>query len=126
MNENKPMKPMFFDPMWDLAHTAGMTSVAKLNVVPMIVSENSERCQREWFVPDGVCGFAWVVVRPANCAFAKWMKANKNCHTAYGGGMQYRISAFNQSMQRKEAYAVAFAGVLYQFGINAHAGSRMD
>ena len=128
----KKLDPQFFSRLWDLAHEAGLVAVAKLNVVPMVVTahanplDDNSPVQQQWFVADGVCGFAWVTVRPANSAFSRWMKENKGCHLAYGGGMQYWISMFNQSMQRKEAYADAFADVLRQFGIKAYSGSRMD
>jgi hypothetical protein len=36
------------------------------------------------------------------------------------------VRDFNQSLQKKEAYAYAFAKVLNQAGINAHVESRMD
>jgi alpha-beta hydrolase superfamily lysophospholipase len=73
-----------------------------------------------------VCGFAWVTLRPANSSFAIWAKKNRDWKPAYGGGMQLWVSAYNQSMKRKEAYATAFANVLYASGIKAYAGSRMD
>jgi hypothetical protein len=109
-----------------------MEAAQKVNVIPMVVREttnpldDSAPTKREWFVADGVCGFAWVVIRPANCAFAKWMKANKGCRLAYGGGIQYWVSFFNQSMQLKEAYADAWAAVVKEFGIHAYSTSRMD
>jgi hypothetical protein len=118
------MNPSLFPRMFELAHKAGMLAVAGLTVEPMTVM-NSDTGQR-WFIEDGVCGFAWVTIRPANCAFAKWMKKVHGCHLAYGGGMQYWISDFNQSMQKKEAYADAFAHVLNEFDIHAYAASRID
>ena len=126
------MDPKFFPQMFNLAHQAGLAAVEKLNVVPMVVSEHADPfddaspVRRQWFVADGPCGFAWVVVRPGNSPFANWLKKEKGCRNGYGGGVHYWISDFNQSMQKKETYADAFAGVIRQFGINAYATSRMD
>ena len=132
ITEPKKLDPIFFPSLFELAHKAGLLAVEKAHVVPMIVAEHinllddNSPVKKSYFVSDGVCGFAWVVIRPANCAFARWMKENHNCHTAYGGGMQYWISMFNQSMQKKEEYATAFANILREFGINAYSQSRMD
>jgi len=132
MVEQKQLDPKFFPRLWEIAHQMGMQAAQTCQVVPMIVDEHIDQLdgnspiKKSYFVPEGVCGFAWVTVRPANCAFAKWMKTNKDCHLAYGGGMQYWISMFNQSMQLKEAYADAFAEALQQVGIKAYAGSRID
>ena len=116
------------------AHRAGMGAVSQANVVPMVVSEHSNPLddnspvKQSWFVADGPCGFAWVTVRPANSSFALWLKKfhGSDWKTVYGGGIQLWVSAFNQSMQKKEAYAAAYAGILQMHGINAYAGSRMD
>ena len=45
---------------------------------------------------------------------------------SFEGGYMIWISAYNQSLQKKEAYAVAFAEVLSKNGIRAYAMSRMD
>ena len=74
-----------------------------------------------------MCGFAWVTVKPANSALAKAMKARFGGHNAYGGGLAYWISMFDQSMTKKEAYARAFAAVLKDAGFDrVYANSRMD
>lgn len=80
-----------------------------------------------WHAPEGVCGFAWVTVSPGNCSFANWLKKNKLARKAYYGGVEIWISAFGQSMERKEACAYAMAKVLKEeLGVNAYSGSRMD
>lgn len=106
------------------AHEAGRKAVEVLDVRPMTVSDGKQ----SWFVSDGVCGFAWVTVKPANSKMAKYMTdviriARKSI---YEPGVMYWISDYNQSMQKKEAYAYAFAKVLQDNGIKAYAGSRMD
>jgi hypothetical protein len=106
---------------------------------------------KAWFVPDGPCGFAWVKVvtsmksfrgtnynRSLNGQFANWLKAQAKTtgrryneillpdKTAYNGGVDIWVSGFNQSIQKKETYAAAFAGALNAVGIVAYSDSRMD
>jgi hypothetical protein len=117
--------------LYQSAHAAGNAAVESTVVRPMIVrwvdpvSYTGEAIQ-EYIVDDGVCGFASVIVKPANSAFAKYLAAHHGASKAYSGGMSLYISDFNQSLQRKEAYAKAFASVLVDAGINAHYESRMD
>lgn len=113
------------------AHEAGMAAVGAAQVVPMVVQEraspldDTSAVKKEWFVADGVCGFAWVKFK-GNTAWGKYAKANLGAKAAYGGGLQIWVSAFSQSMQKKEAYATAYAAVLQEAGIAAYADSRMD
>jgi hypothetical protein len=118
--------------------------VARNGVVPMIVGEavdlfsSKMRTDRpQYFVADGPCGFAWIAIRPATSSFAKWLlaqgKTNRNGgeilfpdRLAYKGGVHIWVSGFSQSIQKKEAYAAAFAGVLNAAGITAYSDSRMD
>ena len=37
----KKLDPSFFPRLWDVAHEAGMIAVAKLNVVPMVVTAHA-------------------------------------------------------------------------------------
>ncbi len=86
----------------------------------------------EEVVEGGVCGFAWVKIRPARGKFVTWLKKNNIGHRDdYAGG--YSISMgrfpgadFGQSMERKEAAGAAFAEVLRNHGIEAYMTSRMD
>ena len=78
-------------------------------------------------VMDGVCGFAWVIVKPGNSKFANWLKKTGIALSdSYYGGVSVWVNTFGQSMTRKEAYAQAFAKVLNENGIRAFAMSRMD
>jgi hypothetical protein len=118
--------------LYESAHAAGNAAVESTVVRPMIVhwhgdpvSMNGE-IKQTYVVEDGVCGFASVIVKPANSAFAKYLAANHGARKHYYGGMSLSINDFNQSLQKKEAYATAFAGVLTDAGINAYVDSRMD
>lgn len=122
------------------AHAAGMAAAAKHEPVAMVVGEAdglSDRFKpgaKLYHVPGGVCGFAWVNVKPGNCGFAKWLTKTsrpgrpdmKLGRTSYYGGIDYSVSDFGQSMSTKEAYAHAYASVLNDAGIRAYAMSRMD
>ena len=79
---------------------------------------------------DGLCGFAWVNVRNGRSSFAKWVKANKDAHKSYYGGVDIWSSRFggdnSQSMTRKEAGCRAASGVFNSYGLETYVMSRMD
>lgn len=100
---------------------------------PMIVTkrasplDDNSPVEKQWYVPEGACGFAWVNVHPGNCSFAKWLVKHGHARKAYGGGVQIWISAHNQSVERKELHAHAMARHLKEkLGVNCYAGSRLD
>lgn len=73
------------------------------------------------------CGFAWVVIRPGTCSFARWAKKNVPLTDKhYHGGVRIWCPLGTQSMAIKEAYCEAYARTLNAAGIDAYAGSRMD
>lgn len=108
-----------FEHIYTEADAAGKAAVEKLNVVPMVVAQHANQLDdnspvvQKWFVADGVCGFASVHFGPANKKFAKFLIekgiAKKD---SYYGGAYIWIGDYGQSMQKKEAYARAFAEVL--------------
>lgn len=81
-------------------------------------------------VMDGACGFAWVTVYPATCSFSRFAVKHLPGWSVkhYGsGGAQYWVSAFGQSVTRKERAAEAIADVLRsRLGLKAYADSRLD
>ena len=80
-----------------------------------------------YYESEGVCGFAWVNIKPGNSSFARWMKDQGQARPdSYYGGVSMWISGYGQSYERKLAYARAFAGVLVQGGIKAYASGRLD
>jgi hypothetical protein len=127
-----------FEKIWAEATEAGRKAVAACTPRPMVVSEvglddKPYPGSKSYFVEDGVCGFAWVMVRPATTAFAKWLKTlprtGEYLEPRYDGclkGISIWIIVGNQSMQKKEAYAEAMAKVLEAHGFRASAGSRLD
>jgi hypothetical protein len=121
-----------FNALVTKAHAAGMAAGDAAQPTAMVVSEHANALddaspvRKQWYVADGVCGFAWVTIRPGTSSFARWMVKHGHARKAYGGGISTWVSQFGQSMQRKQAYAAAFAKVLSEAGINAYADSRMD
>lgn len=109
--------------MFAKARAAGLKAAADCVPVPMVVVGDGRVYAP---VMDGVCGFAWISVKPGNSPFANWLKAEGLARKSYEGGVSIWVGEFNQSMAKKEAYAYAFAEVLRDEGIKAYAGSRMD
>ena len=127
-----------FEKLWSEALAAGTAAGEAVKPQGMLViqhknpMDDSSKVVQSWDVPEGPCGFAWVVVRPGGCSFARWVKANQakldqHVFKEYYGGMTvYYVHEFGQSIQRKTAFAHAFAEVLNKAGIKAHSMSRMD
>lgn len=137
--EQRPSKDATNKAIYDEAHAAGMAAAKECVPTPMIVSEHenpwddSSPVVKQYApVMGGVCGFAWVNVRPGTCSFARWAKKQDLGYSDsyYGGYTIYvhgtEFPGFEQSMEIKEAYAGAFAQVLRSHGIEASARSRMD
>lgn len=113
------------------AHEAGLAAGAAARPTPMTVVEranpldDTSRIVRRYepFM-DGVCGFAYINT-PGNEPFGRYV-AKHGWHKAYYGGMERGVRAFDQSMERKGAYAAAYVEVLRAHGINATYSTRMD
>jgi hypothetical protein len=121
-----------FSALWEKAHEAGYAAGAAAATTPMVVSQHANPLdenspvKQEWVVPDGPCGFAWVTIKPATSAFAKWVKQYRRARAGMYGGIEHSIWEFGQSYQRKVAYARAFANVLTDAGFTAYTGDRLD
>lgn len=135
-----------FQEIYDRAVAAGRTAAEALVPRPMAVqASNSLTGDFNWNKPyevveDGVCGFAWINVFGASKAgrkdtpFVAWLrqKAQGDHFSEYGRYEEYAkawqiwVRGYGQSMQKKAAYAGAFAGVLKEAGIAAYAAERMD
>lgn len=112
-----------FQYLYDNANKAGQEAANALIPRGMVVSGGGIH----EFVADGVCGFAWVNIKPGNCAFSNWLKKNNLARSdSYEGGVCIWISDYNQSMQKKEAHAGAFAKVIREAGFRCYSASRLD
>ena len=116
------------------AHAAGMTAGNGCTPTPMVVGQPTTPLGDDidyekdtYYVSDGVCGFAWINIKPARGAFVKYLKENHiGRKDSYYGGYTIWVSGFGQSLTRKENYARAFTEVLRKNGLTAYSMSRMD
>ena len=115
------------------AHAAGVAAGNAIKPTPMVVGtpttplgNNIDYNKRTYYVSEGACGFAWVVIRPGNCSFARQAVKLGLGSKHYYGGISIWISDHGQSIDRKERHAAAYANVLKQAGVNATSESRMD
>jgi hypothetical protein len=122
-----------YQAIYDEAERAGIGAGLGITPEPMIVYEahgltdTPIKGGKEWFVEGGVCGFAWVNIKPARGGFVAWLKAQGIGRLdGYQGGWTIWIGDYGQSMERKHAHAAAFVTVLKNYGINAGAYARMD
>lgn len=106
------------------AHEAGHAAAESCRPRPMMVCTSDGRPIE--LVKEGPCGFAWVTVKPGNSPLANWLKRQRGASKDYYGGVSVWIGGYGQSLERKTAYAYAYAEVLRDAGYNAHARSRMD
>lgn len=135
------MQNQFFHTIYQRAVKEGQEAVQKLieskTLQPMIVQEraspvdDSSEIVKEYFVEDGVCGFAWIVIKPATSAFAKWLVKNDIASPHWQGGISIWVHEYDQSMQKKSAFARGFAKVikdnLEELKLKSvSSGSRMD
>ena len=118
------------------AHDAGMEAGEECQPTPVVFypSGTDPRVTGER-IDEGLCGFAWVSLRPATSSFARWSRVNKESiggtiglgvHKGYPTGLDFWVRHFDQSHARKTAYARAFAKVLRDHGFNAYPGDRLD
>ena len=136
------------------AVAAGWKAAREATPTPMTVYEADGLTDRpkpggkSWYVSEGVCGFAWVTLRPATTGFARWLRKHRmadrndwggrdalrstneaeggSWSKGYHGGYEMWVWAGGQSLARKEAFARAFADVLKDAGYTTYVGSRMD
>jgi len=114
------------------AYEAGMKAGNEVGVPKFVVGTpttplgNDIDFKKETFIMDGLCGFAWVTIKPARGAFVNYLKGRKVGSNGYYGGYEIWVREFGQSVDRKAAFAQAFADVLNKYGISAYAGSRLD
>jgi len=122
-----------------MADAKGKQAAAACTPTPMIVSQHENMADdnspvaKQWYVPSGVCGFAWVTIRPANSAVAHFAATLPGWRLdSYSGGIKFWVSDYGQSMETKEAYATAFAKELlailapFEPKLRVSADSRMD
>jgi hypothetical protein len=115
------------------ALAAGRAAGEAAEPTPMVVGtpttflgNDIDYTKRTYYVPDGVCGFAWVVIRPGNSSLARQAVKLDIGSRAYGGGISIWVDEHGHSLDRKQRHAHAYADVLRAYGVNAYAQSRLD
>lgn len=108
-----------FKELYERAYEEGLKAGKEAFPTPMVIKGYAP-------IMDGVCGFAWVNVKPGNSKFANYLKKNGYARKSYGGGVDIWIGEFGQSMDRKEKMAYKMAEIFREAGIRAYANSRMD
>ena len=116
------------------AYINGRKRMNECKPVPMVVSDGN----REYFIEDGVCGFAWVVVDYKKNG-AKFINALKKMDLAsndinsfadwkkhYPKGYSFWVAEGNQSYDKKKAYAKGMVEVLEKYEITCTYGYRLD
>ena len=127
------MSKVHCEKLLERAHLMGMDAGRRVGVTPMIVGSPStpfgsdiDYSKKTYFVEDGVCGFAGVVIKPARGKFVSYLKSIGIGNKHYYGGYYVSVREFGQSLTRKEAYAEAYAKVLSEAGFKCYVDSRMD
>lgn len=122
-----------FVALFDRAEAAGLAAGMARRPRAMVVQQrasvfdDASPVVQEWHEPEGLCGFAWVSVRPGTSSFARFLTRTGRGRTdSYAGGVSIWIGAHGQSYERKEAHANAMAQVLRDAGLRAYADSRLD
>ena len=125
-----------FEDIFQKAAKAGIEAATECTPSPMTVghaksplSDEIDPTKPVYHVADGVCGFAWINIKPGNCKFANWLKKHNHAQPdSYHGGVQIWVSSFDQSYERKMAYAGAFAKVIREAGVckEVRAAGRLD
>jgi len=111
-----------YERILNAAYEKGLEAGRNIMPTPMVVSGGGT----SYYVPEGVCGFAWVHIRRANAGFGKWLLHTKRGRRGYPSGVDIWVSEFNQSHARKYAAAQVIADELRQRGIDASARERLD
>ena len=112
-----------FSALERIAHAAGIKAGRECRPIPMIVCDSTGEPME--CIDDGASGFAWVAFA-GNTAWGRWAKKQGIARSHYPSGLCVWISEFGQSVDRKSAFASAYAQVLRNAGIEAYAGSRLD
>lgn len=127
-----------FQHIYNEALESGRKAGTECTPVPMVVQQHTNMLDdtssvaKEWHVPEGVCGFAWVHISPATASFCKWLLNHKYAgKDSYYGGITIWISDYGQSYERKCAHAGAMAGIIDQHKVelgikHCYSMSRLD
>lgn len=129
-----------FEKIYNEAVEAGMAALKAKVPTPMVVVQHKNMLddtspvEKAYNVPMGMCGFAWINIKPATQPFVRWLKkqAAGNEHTNYGfkdsyyGGWSIWAHEGGQSIELKQAFCEGFGKVLSKYLIENYTMSRLD
>ncbi len=110
----------FWKTLYSFAHNEAIKASNKVIPTPMYITGYSEP------ILEGLCGYAWIVVKDARRGFAKWLKNNEIGYPYYKGGRQVFARTPSQSHERAKTYAETFERILRQNGVECYSSSRLD
>lgn len=79
-----------------------------------------------YHVAQGICGTAYVLIRPGTSPMARFVKKHRGGWKGHYGGTQFTVRGYGQSYERSMAYARAYAGVLADAGLRAYTDSWIN
>ena len=131
VGQKKPLTKTQCKAIYAEAYEAGLIAGKEVGVPKFVVGSaiglsDAIDFSKKTYILEGLCGFAWVNISPARGAFVNWLKAQEIGSKGYYGGYEIWVREFGQSVDRKEAFAQAFAGVLRKYDIAAYGASRLD
>jgi hypothetical protein len=96
------------------AFTVAMLAGNAANPTPMAVYNPASGATH--IVSDGVCGFAYVTIRPRTCKLARFAVDCGWRSNSWHKRIELSIQEFGQSLARKEAFAEAFTKRMHELG----------
>jgi hypothetical protein len=117
---NSPDQNDFWETLYNLAHNEAVKASNRVIPTPMYITDYTEP------VMDGLCGFAYIVIKDARKGFAKWLKSKNIGYRCYKGGWEIFAETDDQSFERARAYAETFEKILQQNGVECYSVSGLD
>lgn len=92
------------------AHSAGIAAgiASKVEPIGFVTGMRCPSDRELHYISSGICGFAWVDVKGARGLMRQAFIDAGFSESAYKGGLSFWVGAFDQSYDRKSAYADAF------------------
>ena len=96
------------------------------------LSNEIDESKPTYYIEGGVCGFAFVVIKPARGSIVAELKKRKIGSAHYGGGYSFSSWQVAPSIRRDQSYERAVAAargavdVLKKYGVNAYVDARID
>ena len=113
-----------FEAVWNMAISIGHLAAVAERPTPMGICDSSGELID--IISEGPCGFSEIRIK-GNTQFGRWAKKNAGFKNCYSGGLSFWVSAYNQSMERKQAFSHAVVTVLNEkLNVDAWSSSRMD